>query len=74
MDFETCMTKAVAALEVAGLDQLRKNQKETIQKVEFQVTLERESALELIRKHMERQPRPTATATPGSQSEPPRQD
>jgi hypothetical protein len=48
------MTKAVAALEVAGWDQLRKNQKETIQKVEFQVTLERESALELIRKHIVR--------------------
>jgi hypothetical protein len=54
VDFETCVTKAVAALEVAGLDQLRKNQKETIQKVEFQVTLERESALELIRKHIVR--------------------
>jgi len=74
VDFETCVTKAVAALEVAGLDQLRKNQEETIQKVESQVTLERESALELIRKHMERQPRPTATATPVSQSEPARQD
>ncbi len=44
MDFERCVTKAVAALEVAGLDQLRKNQEEMIQKVESQVTLERVSA------------------------------
>jgi hypothetical protein len=63
------VTKAVAALEVAGPDQLGEDQAKTIQKLESQGTIARGPALDLRQKHLEHQLNPSATSAPNGGSD-----
>jgi hypothetical protein len=64
VDLEMSVAKAVAALEVAGLGQLREDQVRALWDLESQASTARELAMNLRQKHLKGPSQPEATSTP----------